>query len=75
MTCRTCKHWGVTPSKTGRIIIRAGSVWPCVAPDPEEPKIPASMLKSYRWSWPPRRSYMQRDEGKGCATYEPKVKP
>jgi hypothetical protein len=75
MTCGTCKHLKVDPSPSGRIIIRAGDVWPCIAPDPEEPKIPASMLKRYGWSWPPSRCYMQRDDGEGCATYEPRAKP
>ena len=72
MTCKACKWYGVRPDARGRFVVRRGSVWPCKAPEPEPPCLPSSVLKAVDWRWPPRRSYMQGDEGSDCPAFEPR---
>jgi hypothetical protein len=67
--CKTCKWYGVQPDARGRLVVRAGAVWPCNAPEPEKPRIPSSMMKAYGWTWPPSRKYMGGGEGTDCPTY------
>ncbi len=73
--CKTCKWYDAMPDASGRIVVRKGAVWPCKAPEPEQPRIPSSMLKAYGWKWPPPRSYMQGSEGTDCPTYACRQKP
>lgn len=67
--CKTCKWYGVLPDASGRIVVRKGAVWPCAAPEPEQPRLPSSVTKLHWWKWPPERSYMSGNEGTDCPTY------
>ena len=73
--CKTCKWFGVQPDSRGRIVVRRNAVWPCKAPEPEQPRIPSSMTKAHGWRWPPSRSYMQGSDGADCPTYAHRDKP
>lgn len=74
MTCKTCKHLGVTPDSIGRIVVRGdGFCYPCTVRIPE-PVVPASVSTDRDWRWPPGRSWMQGSDGAGCPLHEPRVK-
>ena len=74
MTCHTCKYLDVGLNKAGRRVVYTQKAYRCLAPDPAEPKLPASVdvvLRSFLW--PPRRSFMCPDMGKNCPCFEPIV--
>ena len=72
MNCKTCKWLEVEPDKRGRRVVRKQNAYPCVAPEPEKPKLPASAEVGYRsFVWPPHRSFMCGDMGEDCLCWEP----
>ena len=73
MSCKTCKWLGVVPLKDGRIVVRRNDRWPCKAPEPEVPRLPASMTNAYGWRWPPHRNFVGGEDGEGCPCHEPRT--
>ncbi|MER9680815.1 hypothetical protein NKJ23_15985 [Mesorhizobium sp. M0184] len=61
-----CKFAGIQPDRAGKIVMRSFSVWPCSAPLPELPALPASITNSYGYTWPPRRTYVDREACAEC---------
>lgn len=64
-----CKYAEIQPDRNGRITMRAHSVWPCTCPIPELPALPACITSAYGYSWPPRRSYVDRERCNECPCY------
>ena len=61
-----CKHANIQPDKAGRVTMRANAVWPCSCPLPELPALPASITSAYGYTWPPGRSYVDRERCEAC---------
>jgi hypothetical protein len=59
----------VKPDAKGRYVARKHNVYPCTVYI-TQPKLPASMTKSYGFKWPLGRSRMQPDEGRDCPFHE-----
>jgi hypothetical protein len=71
MTCRKCQFLGVTPNAAGKVSPRKGNAYPCYAPIPEPPPLPASVMRSnWGFSWPPKKNWMEPDDGENCPTFE-----
>lgn len=66
---RRCKWLGVGPKER---LSRLGG-YPCLAPVPDLPPMPASVTSSYGFRWPPVRSWVGVGEHcANCPLYEPK---
>ena len=65
MTCRTCTYLQVSFNSAGKRAPRSGSTYPCTV-IVEPPVLPASM----KMRWPPARSHMEPNDGKGCPFYK-----
>ena len=68
-SCKTCQHLDVKPDARGRIVVRQYLVFPCLAPQPELPALPACITKACNFRWPPPRNYMQGNDGVNCPTW------
>lgn len=71
MSCKKCKHLAVGQNANGRRVVYARNAYGCVAPCPELPPLPDSITCLSGFRWPPARSYMSGDDGKGCPLFEP----
>lgn len=67
-SCGSCKWLRVPANSLGRRVVRRGFDYPCVAPRPELPPMPESIIVHHT------RILMTRNEGTTCPTYEP-IKP
>lgn len=67
-----CKFANVPPDKAGRLTMRKDHRYPCRAPDPPQPDIPASMSKSYGFRWPPHRQLIGKEECADCPCWTPR---
>lgn len=68
----TCKFAGVTPDKAGRVIMRKDRVYPCMAPEPDLPTLPACITKAYGFYWPPRRQRVEKNDCDKCPCWTPR---
>jgi hypothetical protein len=67
--CGSCKYLDVKPDALGRVVVRKQNSYQCLAPQPDQPPLPTSVLKRYGWEWPPLRTYMEGTDGKDCAVF------
>ncbi|TGT90883.1 MULTISPECIES: hypothetical protein [unclassified Mesorhizobium] len=67
-----CQYAEIQPNRAGKIVMRADAVWPCSAPLPDLPALPVSITKSYGYNWPPRRTYVDRDDCADCPCWTPR---
>lgn len=73
MSCRTCKWLDVPPDKSGRIVVREGWGYPCVAPI-EMPRWPACVTNRHGFHWPKSGSTTIAEWGENCPLFEPRPK-
>lgn len=75
MTCRDCKFLGIKRDKLGRRLPRKGTSYPCLAPLPPQPVMPASMPGGHirrrgnepeLWWADHQKWHMEPDEGADC---------
>jgi hypothetical protein len=71
-SCRTCRFLLVEPDKDGRRVPRASKAYRCDAPIPNV-SLPAS-VPSWEFKWPPRKRWMEPDDGEACPAFEPWIK-
>lgn len=72
--CKNCKWLNVKPTAKGRIVVHKDWIYKCNYPEPEQPILPDSIIKSWSFEWPPSRKSVAGDEGEDCATFEQRVK-
>ena len=71
VTCKSCKWLDVALDKAGRRVVRKQNAYPCLAPDPERPKVPASVEERRGgFPWPPHRIFMCGYMGEDCPCWE-----
>ncbi len=70
-----CEFADITPDARGRVVMRAHAVWRCKWPEPELPRLPASVTRAYGFSWPPTRAWVGRDECAGCPCWQARPAP
>ena len=71
MTCKQCRWLDAPLDKIGRRVVRADNAYECTAPNPDEPKLPASVERSWgAFIWPPLRIFMCGSMGQECSCFE-----
>lgn len=68
-SCKTCRWLDVSPDKRGRRIVRQAVSYECNFPIAPLPPLPESAF--FKDRWPPARSWMEGQDGRSCATWEP----
>jgi hypothetical protein len=71
--CKNCGWLNVPPLNNGKIRVYGHDSYKCTVPIPEI-KLPHSVTKAYGFSWPPRKTFMQGDEGEGCPCHVERIK-
>jgi len=67
MALKRCRYLEAAADKR----LSRASAYRCLAPDPVQPEMPASITGYYRFKWPPERAYVCVDDHcEKCPMYE-----
>lgn len=64
-----CRHLRVLPDKDGKVRVRKDRGYRCEVVV-ETPVLPASVMLSHDWKWPPRRTAVGPDECSRCPMFK-----
>lgn len=73
MRCKECKWLGVAPGKDGKVRVAYGVAYPCLAPVPEQPKLPTCVISAPGFCWPPQRLPVYSEDGKDCLVFSMRI--